>query len=110
MPWESQCANSCPENFELDELDRSVIVCQEPGLYEVKMAFFGLNRSTIDFRVNNETIMTAVNSQNNVVHHTQNKWQGRASFQALTGLSVIEYVALPAQAKISIGYNHSSQS
>ena len=71
------------------------------------MAFFGPGRMTVDFRVNGEVIMTAVNSQSNVVHHSQSKWQGRASFQALTGLSVIEYVALPANAKITIAFHNS---
>jgi len=54
------CANSCPENFAQNE-EKTLILTTEPGLYEVKMAFFSQLKPTIDFRVNGETIFSSVN-------------------------------------------------
>ncbi len=39
VPWEVQCANTCPDNFLWQE-DKSTILTVEAGLYECSMAFF----------------------------------------------------------------------
>lgn len=39
VPWEIQCANTCPDNFLWQE-DKSTILTVEAGLYECSMAFF----------------------------------------------------------------------
>ena len=107
--WESQCANSCPENFILQN-DRAALLTVEPGLYEVCLAFFSQHKPTIDISVNGETILSAVKSQNNIIYHSQvGRTPGRQSFQAQTSLSIKEYIALPANAQIAVCFNASQQ-
>jgi hypothetical protein len=68
-------------------------------LYEVKIAIFSQLKPTCDVVVNGETILSAVKGQSNVVHHSQiGTLSGRAGFQALTSLSLQEYIALPSNA------------
>ena len=70
------------------------------------MAFFThlQQKPQIDFRVNGETTFTAFSSNGVVNHATKTAQTGRASFQALAGLTTIEYIALPANAKVSVNF------
>ncbi len=80
MPWETQCANSCPENF-MQQEDKSILVTVESGLYEVKMAFFSQFKATVDLRVNGESIITTVGNSQNVIHHgSQGRINGRSQY------------------------------
>jgi hypothetical protein len=65
--------------------------------------------------VNGETILSAVNSSSYVIHHSAGKFKGGAATVAagsgktagcnLTGLTLIDFIALPAKARISISYS-----
>lgn len=75
------CANSCPENFIQQQDDKTMLETVEPGLYEIKMAFFSQFRPPVDFRVNEETVLIAVSNPQHVVHHgTNGKVAGRVSY------------------------------
>ena len=105
VPWEIQSVNTCPENFLWDE-DKSVILTISPGLYEINLGFFCSKKPTVQVLVNGETILTAVNSSSFVIHHNSGK-QANINRQVqgpLTGLTLIDYIALPARARITISY------
>ena len=105
VPWEIQSVNTCPENFLWDE-DKSVILTVAPGLYEITLGFFCSKKPTVQVLVNGETILTAVNSASFVIHHSSGKLTngGRQVQGPLTGLTLIDYIALPARARITISY------
>ena len=105
VPWEIQSVNTCPENYLWDE-DKSVILTISPGLYEINLGFFCSKKPTVQVLVNGETILTAVNSSSFVIHHNSGK-QANINRQVqgpLTGLTLIDYIALPARARITISY------
>ena len=62
--------------------------------------------------VNGETILSAVNSASYVIHHSSGKLtnasNGKHSAGNLTGLTLIDFIALPARARITISYSGTS--
>ena len=70
--------------------------------------------------VNGETILSAVNSSSYVIHHSSGKFKGGAAVASreggtsigkqhnngnLTGLTLIDFIALPAKARVSLSYS-----
>ena len=57
--------------------------------------------------MNGEAILSAVNSSSYVIHHTSGKLKstGKHSAGNLTGLTLIDFITLPARARLSISYS-----
>ena len=118
VPWEVQSVNTCPENFLWQE-DKTLILTVAPGLYEISFGFYtGMaKKPTVQVLVNGETILSAVNSSSYVIHHSAGKFKGGAATVAagssktpgsgcnLTGLTLIDFIALPAKARVSLSYS-----
>ena len=106
MPWEVQSVNTCPENF-LWEEEKTIILTVAPGLYEISLGFFCHKKPTVQVIVNGETILTAVNSASYAIHHSSGKLTNAGKHTAgnLTGLTLIDFIALPARARIQISYS-----
>ena len=106
IPWEIQIINTSNENF-LWEKDRTFIEIKEGGLYEIKMGFFADKKPMIQILVNGEVIISAINSNSYVIHQSPGgrmKGTGKTSFGNVTGLSLIDFILLPDNAKVSISY------
>jgi len=88
------------------EEDKSVILTVAPGLYEITLGFFCTKKPTVQVLVNGETILTAVNSASFVIHHSSGKLTngGRQTQGPMTGLTLLDFIALPARARLSISY------
>ena len=106
VPWNVQSVNTDPDNFRW-ERDRSYIVTVAPGLYEVNFGFFVRKNPAIQLLVNGEPVLAAVNSASYVLHHSSGRLTsvGRHPSGNITGLTLIDFLALPAKAKIAITYN-----
>lgn len=118
VPWELQSVNTCPENFLWQE-DKTIILTVAPGLYEITFGFYSSKKPTVQVLVNGETILSAVNSSSYVIHHSSGKFKGGAvapsgngkassashTYGNLTGLTLIDFIALPAKARVSISYS-----
>ncbi len=106
VPWEVQSVNTCPENFIWDE-DKTLILTVAPGLYEVTFGFYSAKKPTIQILVNGEAVLSAVNSSSYVIHHSSGKLKGMGKHSSgnLAGLTLIDFIALPARARISISYS-----
>jgi hypothetical protein len=61
--------------------------------------------------VNSEPILSASNASSTVSHHSSGKIKdvGRHSSGNITGLTLLDFIALPARARISITFNGESQ-
>jgi len=57
--------------------------------------------------VNGEAVLSAVNSSSYVIHHSSGKLKGMSKHSSgnLAGLTLIDFIALPARARISISYS-----
>ena len=106
VPWEMQSVNTCPENFLWDE-DKTCILTVAPGLYEITFGFFSNKKPTVQLLVNGEAVLSAVNSSSYVIHHSSGKLKslGKHSSGHVTGLTLVDFVALPARARISLSYS-----
>jgi len=107
IPWEVQTINTCPENFLWDE-DKSIILTVAPGLYEVNFGFYCGKQPTVQVLVNGEPILSAVNSSSYVIHHSSGKLKSTGKQHSagnLTGLTMIDFISLPARARVSLSYN-----
>ena len=111
VPWEIQSVNTAPDNF-LWEKEKVSIVTVTPGLYEIVIGFYSRKKPTIQILVNGEPIMSAVNSSSYVIHHSSGKLKPVPSHPNgnISGLSLIDFIALPARARVSIAYTGEIQS
>ena len=100
VPWESQSVNTSPDNF-IWEKDKTYIVINEEGLYELNFGFFSDKKPNIQILVNGEIIINSQNNNNNLLLNNNNI----SSRKNITGLSVIEFIMLPKQSKLSVCYN-----
>jgi len=94
------------------EEDKSIILTIAPGLYEVSLGFFSAKKPTVQVLVNGETILSAVNSSSYVIHHSSGKLANMGKHSSgghLTGLTLTDYIMLPARARVSISYASGSK-
>ncbi|CAG9318475.1 unnamed protein product [Blepharisma stoltei] len=106
VPWEVQSVNTAPDNY-MWEKDKAVLTVVAPGLYEIMIGFYARKKPTIQILVNGEPILTAINSASYAVHHSSGKLRsvGNHSNGNIAGLTLIDFIALPARARITIIYN-----
>ena len=106
IPWEVQIINTSNDNF-LWEKDKTFINIKEGGLYEIKMGFFADKKPMIQILINGEVVISAINSNSYVIHQSPGgrmKGTGKTSFGNVTGLTMVDFVLLPDNAKLSISY------
>lgn len=94
IPWDVQVVNTCPDNFDW-QADQTHIVAQAPGLYEVSFGVFGKRRGTVSCLVNNEVVLVISNVSPSIGVRPH---QG----VACSGLSLIEFLVLPANAEVGL--------
>jgi DNA-binding IscR family transcriptional regulator len=107
VPWEIQLANTLPDNF-LWEKEKTSILTVAPGLYEITFGFFAKKKPTVQLLVNGEPILSAVNTASYVIHHTSGKMKdvtlSKHPSGNITGLTMIDFIILPARARVSLAY------
>jgi hypothetical protein len=106
VPWNVQSVNTDPQNFRW-ERDKTTIHAAVPGLYEVTFGFFTRKKPAIRLLVNGEPVLAAVNSASYVLHHSSGRLASATNHPAgnVTGLTLIDFLALPAKAKIAVIYD-----
>lgn len=104
VPWEVQSTNTCPENF-LWEPENTSIMTVAPGLYEIVFGFFARKKPTVQLLVNGEACLSAVNSASYVVHHSSGKMKATGKAGNITGLTMTDFILLPAKARLSVSYS-----
>ncbi|TPX49877.1 hypothetical protein CcCBS67573_g10132 [Chytriomyces confervae] len=109
VPWTVESINTDPDNFIWDCSHAAhVIRVQDPGLYEITFGFFDVQwRPSVSVVVNGESVFSAVNSPSYVVHHGSGVVveDGKARKGTVTGLSLIDFLCLPAKSTISLHYH-----
>ena len=105
VPWNFQTVNTDPENY-LWERDRVHITLSQPGLYEVTFGFFCRKKPSVQLLVNDEPVLAAVNTASYVVHHSSGRLtsSGRHPAGNITGLTLIDFLSLPADARVALTY------
>ena len=97
IPWESQSVNTSPDNF-IWEKDKTFILINEEGLYELNLGFYSEKKPSIQVVVNGEII---INSQNN--NTVNKKIIGKnGEVNNIIGLSIVEFIMVKKQSKISV--------
>ena len=95
------------ENFQWEQ-DSFNIKVAEAGLYEVTLAFFTKTKPSVQLVVNGESIMSAINSPSYIVHHSSGyviDGNGKMQEGVVSGLSLVDFLALPSKSTISIHYH-----
>ncbi|KAJ4453016.1 hypothetical protein PAPYR_12632 [Paratrimastix pyriformis] len=106
VPWNIQVANSAPETF-LWERDKVTLTVIQPGLYEVTFGFFADKKPAVQLLVNGEPVLSAINSASYVMHHSSGRLTAVGAHPEgnITGLTMIDFLALPARARLAVSYN-----
>lgn len=109
VPWEIQSVNTCPENY-LWEPEATSLIVVAPGLYEVMFGFYSKKKPTVQLLINGEPILSAVNNASYVIHHSSGRLKGVSPHSSgnITGLTLIDFLALPARSRLSISYTGDS--
>ena len=102
VPWELQSGNTCPENF-LWEKNATALLITAPGLYEISACFYANRRPTLQLIINGDVIISVKDHpeyfpNRHVVYHSSRS-QG-----AITGLSLHEFLSLPARSRLTLTY------
>lgn len=108
IPWETQITNSAPDNF-LWEKDKSSIVTVAPGLYEIYFGFYSRKKPAVQILVNGEPIIIATKPLSQVCQSSKSGKTGSHPAGNIIGLTLVEYIALPSRARISMSYTCESQ-
>lgn len=96
VPWEVESVNTCPENYYW-EVGSTSVIAVAPGLYEVAYGVFARKKPNIEVLVNGQAIFIEFNCAGK-------NW-GRHNDGNVVAASVIDFVTLPARAKISMTYS-----
>ena len=85
---------------------QATILTVAPGLYEITFGIFSKKKPTVQVLVNGEPILSAINNAAYVTHHSSGRLSAVSNHPAgsVTGLSCIDFLALPAKARVSITY------
>jgi hypothetical protein len=72
----------------------------------VSFGFFSRKKPTVQLLVNGEPVLSAVNSASYAVHHSSGRLAavGPHSAGNVTGLTLLDFVALPPNAKVACTY------
>ncbi|KAI9329181.1 hypothetical protein BDR26DRAFT_1011868 [Obelidium mucronatum] len=108
IPWNLQSTNTDPMNFKWEK-DVTCIRVQEAGFYEISFAFFDVSwKPSVQVVVNGESVMSALNSPAYVVHHSSGfvrNGDGDVRPGTVTGLSLIDFLSLPAKSTVALHYH-----
>merc|ERR1711924_158212 len=108
VPWNVQTACTQPHNF-LWKKNNARIVAVAPGLYEVVFGFFSKKKPTVQLMLNGEPCLSAINSASQLLHHSSSRLANvQHPAGNVTGLTLIDFLALPARAKLYIVYTGDS--
>ena len=117
--WDTQKINTFPDNCKLEN-DKSVIVINEEGYYEIIFGFYGsIKKPNIQLLVDNEVVISNAskninsNSANQICSNTiysgfmktnRNNFSN-GNFRNVTGLTVIDFIFLKNNSKLCSFYN-----
>lgn len=105
VPWERQIINTLPENFVWDD-GAATLTVTNGGLYQLEMGFYSRKKPTVQVIVNGVAVISAVNSNSYVVHHSSGKLkEHRSKEHPVGGLTLVDYFLLPARARIAVSYS-----
>ncbi|KAG5455877.1 MAG: hypothetical protein BJ554DRAFT_4550 [Olpidium bornovanus] len=108
VPWDLEAANTDPDNFGWKAGGTRVAV-REGGLYEASFSFFARVRpASVQLLVNDEPVLSALNASSYVVRHASGLVRdgaGRLREGIVTGLSLVEFLALPAGTSVGVLYH-----
>ncbi|CEM34797.1 unnamed protein product [Vitrella brassicaformis CCMP3155] len=89
---EVEVVNTCPDNL-LWQSGSTFVVARAPGLYEATCGVFGGDAAKVGLIVNDRKVVETSGRRT---------IDGGASASAVGGCTMIEYVVLPAQARVSV--------
>ena len=118
--WDTQKINTAPDNFKLEN-DKSIILVSEGGFYEIFFGFYTNKKPNVQILVDNEVVISnstknSNNSNNQTCSNTiysgfikakKNNF-GNGNFRNITGLTIIDFIFLPNNAKLSVFYSGDS--
>lgn len=105
VPWNVQTVCTQPDNF-VWKKGATHITTISPGLYEIVFGFFTKKKPTVQLLLNGEPCLSAVNSASQLLHHSSSRLANvQHPAGNVTGLTLIDFLALPAKAKLSIAYS-----
>lgn len=104
VPWNVQVVNTRAGSYTWKK-DSTKIVAVQAGLYEVCWGFFTRSRPSVQLLLNGEPCL--VSSGNLHTHGTRASGVKHPAGN-VTGHTVIDFLALPAKAKVSIHFNGES--
>eukprot|EP00347_Sterkiella_histriomuscorum_P015749 403355827 len=116
IKWDLQSVNTCPDNFLWKTGgSQNSLQIEAPGLYEITLAFFSKKKKPlIQVLANGEVIIQSVSKTVCNACGTNCPVQANGHVQKLCNgklykISLIEFVALPAKAQISVVFNQISK-
>jgi hypothetical protein len=82
------------------------ITCVAGGLYEITFGFYCRSKPAVQLLVNGEPVISAINSAAYAVHHSSGRLTSVGQHPAgnVTGLTLIDFLALPPRARVSLAF------
>jgi len=106
VPWDAQSKFTNSDNYLWDKSQTGIVV-NEPGIYELAFGFFTKKQPIIQVNVNGEPILSG-QKQSLIPYGTNEKKGTKIGKQApggITGITHMDYIHLPAKARLSLAFN-----
>lgn len=103
VSWDRELVNTLPQNF-LYSKDEHCFRIISGGIYRFELGFYSKKKPTIQIIVNGQTIISAVNSNSYVVHHSSGKLK-EICVNEVSGLTYYDFFTLQENSRIAISYS-----
>lgn len=104
--WPARLSACPPTPPPCPPVRRGHITCMAGGLYEISFGFYSARKPAVQLLVNGEPVISAINSAAYAVHHSSGRLASVGPHPAgnVTGLTLIDFLALPPRARVAISY------
>jgi len=100
--WDKEIINTLPENFKYSNKEYCFKIASS-GIYRIEMGYYSKKKPTVQIIVNGQTVVSAINSNAYVLHHSSGKLKDVSNAE-ITGLTYYDFLMLPENSRLAIAY------
>ena len=93
VAWDKEVVNTLSENFHYLKNEHCLKI-STGGIYKIELGFYAKKKPKIQILVNGQTVISAVNNNSYVLHHSSGKLKDISNSE-ISGLTFYDFLTLP---------------